>query len=125
VAFCDGRDDDDVPILTAANLGLKFALELAAIAAFAYWGAGVDGGVVSVLLAIVAPAVAVVLWGVFAAPKSERRLPRDARVAFELSVFGFAVVALFAAGSPVSAVVFAAIVVVNVVLMTAFRQWEQ
>jgi Protein of unknown function (DUF2568) len=80
---------------------------------------------VSVLLAIVAPAVAVVLWGVFAAPKSERRLPRDVRVAFELSVFGLAVAALFAAGAPVAAVVFATVVVVNAVLMTVFRPWEQ
>ena len=112
-------------LLKLVNLALKFALELAAIAAFAYWGATVAGGVVSVLLAIVAPAVAVLLWGVFAAPKSKRRLRRDVRVPFELSVFGLAVGALFAAGAPVTALVFAALVVVNAVLMTAFRQWEQ
>ena len=62
--FRHPRDDDDVAILKAVNLAaLKFALELAAIAAFTYWGATVDGGVVSVLLAVIAPAVAVVLWG--------------------------------------------------------------
>ena len=123
--FRHPRDDDDVAILKAVNLALKFALELAAIAAVACLGATVAGGVVSVLLAIVAPAVAVVLWGVVAAPKSKRRLRRDVRLPFELSVFGLAVVALFAAGAPVTALVFAALVVVNAVLITAFRQWEQ
>ena len=54
-----------------------------------------------------------------------RHRSRSVRLPFELSVFGLAVVALFAAGAPVTALVFAALVVVNAVLITAFRQWEQ
>jgi hypothetical protein len=118
------RDDADVPTLRAANLALKFLLELGAMAAFAYWGASTGDGAVPFVLAIVAPVGTVALWAVFAAPRSERRLPLAARVPFELGVFALAVLALLAAGSPVAAIVYAALVVVNAALMTVFHQWE-
>ena len=63
--------------------------------------------------------------GVFAAPRSTRRLARAARVPFELSVFGLAVAALLAAGSPVAGVVFGVVVFINSALMTVFRQWDR
>ena len=47
------------------------------------------------------------------------------RVPLELAVFGLAVTALFAAGAPVTALVLAVLVVVNAVLIAAFRQPEQ
>ncbi len=47
--------------MKSANLGVKFLLELAAFAAFAYWGAGIGGGALPVVLAVVAPAVAIAL----------------------------------------------------------------
>jgi uncharacterized protein DUF2568 len=101
------------------SLALKFALELAAFAAFAYWGA-----TVSIVLAIAAPALAIVLWGLFAAPRSERRLPLPARIAFESGVFILAVVALLAAGAFVAAIVLAALVALSTALLTRFDQWE-
>jgi Protein of unknown function (DUF2568) len=106
--------------MAAANLALKFLLELAAFAALAVWGASV-----SVLLAIAAPAAAIVLWGIFAAPKSARRLPDRARIPFELAVFALAAVALAAAASVALAVVFGVLVVINAVLLTTLGQWEQ
>ncbi len=110
--------------LKLANLGLKFLLELGAFAALAYWGAKTGSGAGSVLLAIAAPAIAIGLWAIFAAPKSERRLPLAPRLAFELGVFALAVVALVAAGSPVAAAVFATLAVVNAVLLAALGQLE-
>ena len=101
------------------SLVLKFALELAAFAALAYWGA-----TVSIVLAIAAPALAIVLWGVFAAPRSERRLPLPARIAFESGVFILAVVALLAAGAFVAAIVLAAMVALSTAMLTRFDQWE-
>jgi hypothetical protein len=113
------------PVSSAmANLALKFFLELAAFAAFAYWGANTGDGATSVLLAIAAPALAIVLWAIFAAPKSGRRLPDAARVPFELAVFALAATALAAAGSVLLAVVFAVFVVVNAALLTRLGQWE-
>ena len=111
-------------MLKASNLALKFFLELAAFAALAYWGATVGEGAVAVLLAVAAPAVAIALWAVFAAPKSRRRLPRGPRVAFELAVFGLAALALLAAGSTGAAAVFAALALVNVALLAAWGQLD-
>jgi uncharacterized protein DUF2568 len=108
----------------AANLALKFLLELAAFAAFAYWGASTGNGVVSVVLAVGAPLVFIVLWARFAAPRSARRLPLHPRMVFELGVFALAAVALVVAGEPVPAAVFTALVVVNAALLTVFDQWE-
>jgi hypothetical protein len=101
------------------SLALKFLLELAAFAAFAYWGAGV-----SIVLAIAAPAVAIVLWGLFAAPRSERRLPMPTRIVFETAVFLLAVVALLAAGELVVGIVLAVLVAISTALLTRFDQWE-
>ena len=111
--------------LRAVNLAVKFLLELGAIAAFAYGGANHRSGQPAVLLAIVAPAVAIVLWGIFAAPKSQRRLSRSARVPFELAVFALAVAALLAAASPVAAIIFAIAVVVNAVLLATLGQLDE
>src|SRR6478752_5045838 len=107
-----GPSDTTAPVsaIRGANLGLKFLLELAAIAAVAIWGA-----TISVWLAIAAPLTVILLWGRFAAPKSAHRLPRRSRIPFELTVFALACVALVAADKPLVAAVLAGLVVVNAV----------
>jgi hypothetical protein len=126
-----GRDPDvsgtdlSLPIVVgAANLALKFLLELAALAAFAYWGAGTGEMPWSLLLAVVTPLAIAALWGTFAAPRSARRLPVQPRIRFELTVFTAAVLALLAAGVPTAAVVMSALVILNAVLLTVLGQWE-
>ena len=107
-----------------ANLALKFLLELAALAAFAYWGANTGSGAASIVLAVAAPLVAIGLWAVLAAPKSQRRLPLAARVPFELAVFALAALALLAAGAATAAAVFALLVIVNVALLARLGQLD-
>lgn len=111
-------------MIKPANLALKFLLELAAFAAFAVWGADVGSGASAVALAVAAPLVAVLLWGRFAAPRSAHRLPLHARAPFELGVFALAAVALLTTGHAVAAIVFAALVALNAIGLTAFDQWE-
>ena len=111
-------------MLTSANLALKFLLEVAALAAFAYWGAETGGMPVSLVLAIATPVAAAVLWGVFAAPKSSRRLPVQPRIRFELTIFTAAVLALLSAGVPGLAVTMSALIILNSVLLTVLGQWE-
>jgi hypothetical protein len=106
--------------VAAANLALAFLLELAAMAAFAIWGATVN-----VAVAIAAPAVMVLLWAVFAAPRSGRRLPAAWRAVFQLTIFALAAVALVAAGSAVAGLVLAVVAAGNAVLLTALGQWDQ
>ena len=110
--------------LAAINLAVKFLLELAALALLSYWGAVTGNGVLSVVLALAAPIAMILVWGLFAAPRSARRLRPQARIPLELGVFGIAAAAGYAAGATVAAVVFAAATTLNVVGLTLLRQWD-
>jgi Protein of unknown function (DUF2568) len=110
--------------LKAGNLALKFGVELAAIAALAYWGASLNGSLLSVVMMVLAPAAMIALWGRFAAPRASRRLSRTARIPFELTILLLEAVALLAAGADALAAVLAAAIVLNALLLTAFGQWE-
>jgi hypothetical protein len=107
-----------------SNLVLKFLLEIAAVVSLAYWGAHLGTGAVPVIAAVAAPLLMVLVWAVYAAPRSERRLPMRWRIPLELGIFALAAVALAAAGQPLLAIVLAVIVVVNAALLTHFHQWE-
>jgi hypothetical protein len=98
----------------AANLALRFALELAALAALAYWGWGV-----SWVLAIAAPAAWIALWATFGSPKARVTLSTPQRIVFEALVFGAAAVALGAAGEPVWGVILFVAWATNRAVLTA------
>jgi hypothetical protein len=112
-------------MLKSANLAAKFLLELAAFAALAYWGAATGHRAWAVVLAIAAPVAAVIVWGLFCAPRARRRLPVVPRAPLELAVFGLAAAGLAAAGAVTLAIVFGAVVIVNAVLLTVFQQWQE
>ncbi len=65
-----------------------------------------------------------VLGVLSAAPRAKHRLGRAARIPFELTVFALAVVALFAEGAPVAAVVLALLAATIAALLTVLDQWE-
>jgi hypothetical protein len=98
----------------AANLALRFALELAALAALAYWGWGM-----SWVLAIAAPAAWIALWATFGSPKARVTLSKPRRIVFEGLVFGAAAVALGAAEQPVLGVILFVAWAANRAVLTA------
>jgi hypothetical protein len=109
--------------LAQANLALRFGCELAAFAALAVWGAHVgDSTAVQVLLAILAPVIAIAVWGVWVAPKAKRRAPDPARAGIEVLVFGAAVLGLVDAGHPALA---AGLGVLAAVSGTLVRVWPE
>jgi len=110
--------------LASTNLALKFALELAALALFGYWGAVVGDGLYAVVLGVAAPVLMIAVWGTFAAPRAARRLPAPARIPLELGVFAAACAAGFAASAAVAATVFGVLVVLNAIGLTAYGQWS-
>jgi hypothetical protein len=102
----------------AANLALRFLLELAALGAMAFWGVHTGQSVVGdVALGVGAPLLGAVVWGTLAAPRSPRRLRGAALVAVQLCVLGGGAVAVAAAGRPLLGALFAALIVVNTVLL--------
>jgi hypothetical protein len=108
----------------AANLGLKFLLELGALALLCAWGFRTGDGWLGPVLGIGAPLVMVVVWGRFCAPRAAHRLPAATRVPLELTIFAIAAVLGFSADLRTAAVVFLVAVAVNAVGLTVFRQWD-
>jgi hypothetical protein len=90
-------------VLRAANDGLRFFLELSALAAVAYWGWSEHGGVLRWVLVVAAPLAIALLWGRWIAPKARHPAVDPARLGLEALVFGSAVAALFDADEPVLA----------------------
>jgi Protein of unknown function (DUF2568) len=112
-----------VAILKSINLALAFLLELALLAAFGYWGFQTGSStLVKVLLGIGIPLLAAVIWGIFMAPNSARHLQGGAYLVLKALLFGLAVVALMTAGRTTLGVVFAAVVVINTILLYIWRQ---
>ena len=100
--------------MKAANLALRFVLELAALAALAYWG-----WCVSWVLAIAAPAAWIALWATFGSPKARVTLSTPQRIVFEALVFGAAAVALGAAVRPAWGVILFVAWAANRAVLTA------
>jgi hypothetical protein len=100
--------------LQAANLTIRFLLELCALASLAYWGwqAG-DSDAVHAVLAIGAPLLAATVWGLFVAPRATHPLDPVPKLIVELLVFGAAGAALAAAGHAGLGVLFFIVAVVN------------
>ena len=97
-------------------LTVAFLAELAALAALAAWGWSAGGSTpVRLLLAIGTPAVAALLWGVFAAPRAR---VRDAvlAVVVKVGVFGGAGLALLSLGRPGLAVALVAAALLSATL---------
>ena len=103
--------------LFAANEVLAFLLELAAMVVLGFWGWTVGGA----LLAIAIPLLAILLWGLFAAPRARFTVPLAAQLAVKVAVFGAAVVGLAATGHPVLAGILAVVLLVNTVAATIWR----
>lgn len=102
------------------NLGVRFILELAALAAMVYWGWQQNDGIFRFALAIGVPILAAVLWSTFAVPGDRSRsgrapvpVPGIVRLALELAFFGFAVWALYDAGLVISSIGTGVIVIIH------------
>lgn len=107
----------------AANLGILLLIELGAVGAAAYWGVTLDvPAALAWLLGLAAPAVLVVLWGLFGSPKARYRTHGSVRVGFELLWFGAGVAALLAAGATGWAVAFALLCVASKTLAVRWGQ---
>ena len=98
----------------SANLGLRFLLELTALAALAYWGFDTGTSLLGdLVLGVGAPLVGAVVWGIWAAPRSAQRLTGWRLTAVQFLVLGAGAVALVAAGHAVAGAALAAVIVVN------------
>lgn len=103
--------------MKAANLGLRFGCELAALVAVGWWGWRV-----AVPLAVVLPLLVATVWGAFVAPRARRRLPDPARFGVEAVIFAAATACFVAVGQTLLAAVFAVVATATALLV---RKWPE
>jgi hypothetical protein len=112
-----GRGQGRPSTLRSANLAVRLLCELGLLVALAVWGVHAGSGLASdLVLGMGAPLLAAVVWGLWVAPASRRRLADPVRLLVEVLLFAAGVVALAVAGFPLVAVGFAAVVAVNMTL---------
>ena len=105
------------------NLAFRFILELLVLVALAVWGLSVSNELlIQLALGIAAPAVVIVVWATFVAPRAERRLEDPARLVLEVVIFGSAVLALMAAGHVLPGVLLGLASAISLVLMLVWGQ---
>lgn len=99
------------------KLFFAFVFELVLLAALAYWGWTQNEGLLRVVLAVGAPLLAAVLWGVFRVDGDPKKapvaIPGVLRLLLELALFASGVIALAAAGQSTLAAVFGVLVVLQ------------
>lgn len=110
-------------LIRGTNLGLRFLLELAALAAVGYWGyrAG-DSGPARIALAVGTPLAVAIVWGTFLSPKASVSLPGALTVTLQLAVFAVAALALARTGHGSAGATFGGIAIVNAALLLAWGQ---
>ncbi len=110
-------------LIKGLNLALAFGLELAMLAALAYWGLETgDGTVGRLLLGLGAPAAAVMIWSRWLAPTAGHRLRMPWLKIVTAVMFALATTALYASDQATLAVTFGVAAAINVGLGLALGQ---
>jgi uncharacterized protein DUF2568 len=105
-----------------ANDGLRFLLELAALASLAYFGFSEFDGAAGWLVAVGAPLLVAVVWGRFVSPKASHPQVDPTRLLLEVAVFGSGAGALLASGRTALGIVLAGLAVLHLGLTFALGQ---
>lgn len=92
-------------VVRGIALTVRFASELAMLAALAVGGHALAPGAAGWALALALPVLAGLTWGLFVAPKAVRPVPVAARLAIEALLFGGATWALAHAAHSVLAAI--------------------
>ncbi len=89
---------------------VAFLLEIAMLISLCYSGFKVGKTAIwSYTLAVLLPGIAIVLWGIWAAPRSAGRLHQPFRLFFELAIFFTAAALLYSTGRKTAALALASI----------------
>lgn len=105
------------------NLVLRFVLELLVLLALFLWGVSASTMLpLQILLGIGAPALAMLIWGMFVSPRAARRLPDPQRAVVEVVIFGAGVLALLATGRLLPGLLLAAAAALSLFLMWSWGQ---
>lgn len=106
-------------MLTLTNLALRFALEIAGLAAAGYAANALVDGPLRWPATVAAPVALAVFWGLVVAPNATNGLAPHTREVIGSAALLVAAAAVALAGRPVPAAVLAGLVVANTVVLLA------
>ena len=105
------------------NKGIMFLLEICTIISLGYWGFhSQKSTTLSYLLGLGMPLIAAVIWSIWAAPLSGRRLPMPYRGVFAILFFWAAAILLYQSGIKVYAVVFIFLSLISVIVASLLEK---
>jgi hypothetical protein len=101
----------------SALMIVRFLVELFAVFTFAWWGFTTWPFPWNILAGVAAPAIAILLWGLFVSPRAVIRVHPFIRAVVELLVFAAATVAWWTMGQVWIGLAFAVVAVVSGVIV--------
>lgn len=124
----DRKDDNNLGQLIPGwheiiHQALAFSLEIAMVVAIGYWGfqQGGKSTLLKYTLMIALPIVVMVLWGIFAAPKSHYRLDIPLRLLFAGALFALTTLSLFKTGNGTQAFIFGSFAFISLLMSYLFK----
>ncbi len=110
--------------IESLNFALTFAVELAAIAGYGFWGYSLGRTPQTKwLLAALLVGVIIGFWALFFAPTAQHRLPARLGVPLSGVIFLLGSLGYYLAGKPAFAFVLAAAAIINRILAWLWAQW--
>ncbi len=110
-------------ILKGFNQLIYYLVELAMFASLGYVGHYANAYTLGkYLIALGLPLLAIILWGIFAAPRSAYRLEPPYRALFALALFGITAFLLFRFGLVRVALLFGVVALLSQLLALALKQ---
>lgn len=116
----------DEQAMKGLNLAFRFVLEMLVLVALLLFGWSLSDSLpLQLVLGLGLPAIVMVIWGLFVAPRASRRLDDPVRLAVELVIWFTGVLAFGFAVSWILALLFGLAVLVSLILMFYWGQRGQ
>ena len=109
--------------MRSLNLVFRFVLELLVLVVLFLLGVSISESLLfQVVLGLGMPAIVILVWGLFVAPKASRRVPDPARLVLEVVVWSLGALGLVLVAGLLPALLFGAAVAINLGLMFYWGQ---
>ena len=109
--------------MRSLNLVFRFVLEMLVLVVLFLLGVSISESLLfRVVLGLGLPAIVILVWGLFVAPKASRRLPDPARLVLEVVVWSLGALGLVLVAGLLPALLFGAAVAINLGLMFYWGQ---
>ncbi|ASK61880.1 hypothetical protein CFK37_06755 [Virgibacillus phasianinus] len=109
-------------VLQAANLGLRFLIEICALVIIGYWGFQTGQNWAGKgLLGIILPLFVAFVWGMMLSPKAKIHLLKPFHLLLEIIILGAPILLLLSLENVDATVIYGSLNIVNMILLFAWK----